>query len=404
MSINDIFNIAVQKAAKNLGLDYSFEKFKRSLDACFAESWEQEQSYIHDFKKNDYHYEEKHPNGYNNIFFIDNSEKINAWNEGKTYNSLLFVFNGELGTFEYRYAGYSGYSGWGRSIDNRTLRNIQTETGLSETEIEQNIKIQFEKGIAKEQQISIELFKQEVLFDKIYSPFASKFAYNESIKYIDGIPFLIKNFLLKDGKHEELNRLETEEKLRFQEFIGEKKNEGRSKFKGIPFHTWYDFSLSQYDKIEPVKILKHLKDYLRKENLNELLDVVVNFGKRHESQQARGHSYHTNYQYVDGYKVFENQKLYEFTKKSDCKSINVGYLDIFLLSKKYFVKLSIGAEGVIQRVHQIWKRDVKKIDIYQSVMVEIYFHGYYDPEILVLESYDKALELQRKLMDLRERY
>lgn len=167
--------------------------------------------------------------------------------------------------------------------------------------------------------------------------------------------------------------------------------------------------LEQYSKTAPVKILERLQDYLKKENLNDLVEVIFNFGKRNKDSQLRGmsNSYvssNAQYQFVDGYTVFENEKTYTFTKKSDCKGIEADYLDAFILSRKYFIKLSIGEEGVIQRVHQIWKRDVKKIDIYQSVMVEIYFHGYYDPEILVLESYEKALDLQRKLIDLREKY
>jgi len=64
--------------------------------------------------------------------------------------------------------------------------------------------------------------------------------------------------------------------------------------------------------------------------------------------------------------------------------------------------LSIGEKGVIDRIQQIIQRDIKKLNIFENNMVEVFFHGHYDPETIVLSDYKSALKLQQYLTELRD--
>lgn len=104
----------------------------------------------------------------------------------------------------------------------------------------------------------------------------------------------------------------------------------------------------------------------------------------------------------DTFHIFNKAEKYSFVKKADCKAIKETFADLFILTNKYFVKLSLGSKGVIDRTEHIIQRDVKKLSIVENNKLEVYFHGHFDPETIVLDDYKSALQAQRHLTELRQ--
>ena len=149
---------------------------------------------------------------------------------------------------------------------------------------------------------------------------------------------------------------------------------------------------------EYADILSNSIKYLKAENIDLRDKIFVNVGNRDFFYAGSG-SYHPKL--VDRFNVINNKIQYKYCKSADCKGIETKYVDVFIISNKYFVKLSINNKGIIDRVEHIIKRDVKKLNIVGDNMLEIYFHGLFDPEVIVLDSYDEALKLQRHITQLR---
>lgn len=147
-------------------------------------------------------------------------------------------------------------------------------------------------------------------------------------------------------------------------------------------------------------ILANAPDFLKHENIGATDKVVINVGYRSFGYEGQ-YSHHPKL--INKIDVINKEKRYHFVKKSDCKEIEDTFADIFIVNSKYFIKLSLGEKGMIDRTENIISRDIKKLNIAQGNLLEIYFHGHYDPETIVLDDYSEALNLQRHITELREK-
>lgn len=139
---------------------------------------------------------------------------------------------------------------------------------------------------------------------------------------------------------------------------------------------------------------------LKHEKITNSDKVIINVGYRSFDYEGKG-SYHPKL--YDIIEIKNNGKSHRFTKKGDCKGIKVTIADIFIITNKHFIKLSISAEGVLDGTKNIIARDIKKLNISLGNLLEIYFHGHYDPETIVLNDYSEAHNLLAHLTDLRDR-
>ncbi len=153
------------------------------------------------------------------------------------------------------------------------------------------------------------------------------------------------------------------------------------------------------EQVEDLKtLLKSAPQFLEPESISEKDLVFINVGYRGFDYEGKG-SFHPKL--YDTYEVINKGAPYHFWKKADCKGIEAAFIDIFIISSLHFVKLSLGASGVLDRT-DIIHRDIKKLNIVNNNLLEIFFHGFYDPEIIVLDDYKSALDLQRHLTNLRQ--
>ncbi len=77
------------------------------------------------------------------------------------------------------------------------------------------------------------------------------------------------------------------------------------------------------------------------------------------------------------------------------------YIDVFIITQKYFIRLFINTDNAFDRTEHIIQRDIKKISI-SDTEVDVHFHGLHDPLRIIVDDYKVALDLQRHLTSLRE--
>ncbi|MEI6767147.1 MAG: hypothetical protein WCM76_16070 [Bacteroidota bacterium] len=75
---------------------------------------------------------------------------------------------------------------------------------------------------------------------------------------------------------------------------------------------------------------------------------------------------------------------------------------IYIISSKYIVCLTFGKDGLANRTEHIIKRDIKKLELERDLDLYIHYHGLHDPQKIVLENYEEAIDLQRFLTQNRE--
>lgn len=159
-------------------------------------------------------------------------------------------------------------------------------------------------------------------------------------------------------------------------------------------------ALADYNSKQSVveSIVKHLPKYFDAEDIDERDTVIINVGFRDNYYEGKA-SYHPKL--INTFKVLNNEIEYSYIHKADTKEVKSYYSDIFIISNRYFIKLSIGEAGLIDRTEHLL-RDIKKVNLAADEVVEIFFHGLFDAASIVLDSYADALNLQRKLTNLRE--
>ena len=153
-------------------------------------------------------------------------------------------------------------------------------------------------------------------------------------------------------------------------------------------------------KTETLKaILYKAPEYVSAENIIDSDITFVNVGNR---SWERENPNNNNSRANDTFFVYNNNKKYSFVRKADCKQIVKTYADLFIFTSKYFIKLSLGSDGLIDRREHIIQKDIKNLNIVDNNLLEIYFHGHFDPETIVLDDSKSTMQLQRHLTDLRQ--
>jgi hypothetical protein len=77
-------------------------------------------------------------------------------------------------------------------------------------------------------------------------------------------------------------------------------------------------------------------------------------------------------------------------------------LVLYLISNKRIIKLILSPDNLISSVEHIIQKDLKKIEIKNDLNLYFHYHGLHDPDLLVMDSYQEAVDLRRKITDLRE--
>jgi len=170
----------------------------------------------------------------------------------------------------------------------------------------------------------------------------------------------------------------------------------------ITYDSYFNIHFNKYWS-EKAKILEDIllnaPQFISAESISEDDFVFVNVGYRDWIWENKGgYSEKIN----NTFTVINNNQRSLYIKKADCKKSRETYTDIYIISRKYFIKLSLGSKGVIDRTEHIIQRDIKKINIAENIMLEVFFHGHFDPETIILDDYKTALNLQRHLTELRQ--
>ncbi len=169
-----------------------------------------------------------------------------------------------------------------------------------------------------------------------------------------------------------------------------------------PFDKDFEHHFHSYwqEKLFVLKdILNNAPEFVNAETISDKDLAFINVGYRWTYYEGAG-SYHPKLQ--NAFQIINENISFKYYKKADCKDINATFADIFIFTTKYFIKLSLGANGVLDRTEHIIQRDIKKLNIVDNNKLEIYFHGHFDPEIIVLDNYKSALQIQRHLTELRQ--
>jgi len=154
----------------------------------------------------------------------------------------------------------------------------------------------------------------------------------------------------------------------------------------LPLGLYYLFSISESGQENQIAdrgyiwdIIQNAEKYLKSENLSEVIKYYVNI---------------TNNPTRSFLKIYNSEKSF-----SDLKEFR---LIIFLLSNRRIIKLVVDDKQLISSKENIIQKDLKKIEIEQDVNLFFHYHGLHDPDLLVMDDYQSAADLRRKISELRE--
>ena len=78
-------------------------------------------------------------------------------------------------------------------------------------------------------------------------------------------------------------------------------------------------------------------------------------------------------------------------------------LSIYLISETRIVNLVIANNALKRSTEHNIQKDIKKVEIEDELKVGIHYHGLHNPEYIIVENYDEAVYLRKKLNLLREK-
>lgn len=159
----------------------------------------------------------------------------------------------------------------------------------------------------------------------------------------------------------------------------------------------------------PAKIVEQFNDYYLTKPYNKLLDIaesylndlglsgfetfVVNVGNRNYYSGRAGWVTHE-------YDVINNNKRYQYSSNTkDEPGIKGEFINIFILQKKYLIKVSISQIQSEQTKFLIWK-DCEKLTVKNEVEVHIAKH--HGNETIIFDTRKDALNFQSKILEAKE--
>jgi hypothetical protein len=144
-----------------------------------------------------------------------------------------------------------------------------------------------------------------------------------------------------------------------------------------------------------LKIINNAEIYLRSEELSKFRKYFINIFS-HDS-------FH-NWRTFDQEKSLKGvePKFYRMTPNDDEYSHSKIILIIYLISEKRIIKLSLNDEKLITSEEHIIQKDLKKVEINNNREVYFHYHGLHVPDILVMDSYEAAVNLRKEISELRE--
>jgi len=75
---------------------------------------------------------------------------------------------------------------------------------------------------------------------------------------------------------------------------------------------------------------------------------------------------------------------------------------IYLITSERIITTYINKEKVILSTEHIIKKDLKKVEIADETKVQFHYHGLHQPDVLLLDSYELAIEVRKEITELRE--
>lgn len=167
-----------------------------------------------------------------------------------------------------------------------------------------------------------------------------------------------------------------------------------------------DFQLISHS---PKKIIEQFNDHYLAQRYNRLLDsaesylndlglsgfetFVVNVGNRSYNEGRAGWVTHQ-------YDVINDNKRYQYSLNTkDELGIRDEFINIFILQKKYLIKVSISQSQTEQTKFLIWK-DCEKLTVKNEVEVHIAKH--HGNETIIFDTRKDALNFQSKILEAKE--
>ena len=82
------------------------------------------------------------------------------------------------------------------------------------------------------------------------------------------------------------------------------------------------------------------------------------------------------------------------------------FLSIFLITEKRILSIASG-EDFIRFSDYLIQKDIKKVEIVnehyeKQIEILLHYHGFHDPEKIVLDNYPTAVNLRKQISELRE--
>jgi hypothetical protein len=156
-----------------------------------------------------------------------------------------------------------------------------------------------------------------------------------------------------------------------------------SKYEDSPIVFYYLFSQREKEFRSGHRVIwdliQNAEKYIKSENLSEIKCYFINFQDNSHRITKR---------------ICNTENSLTFSGEFD--------LIIYLISDKRIIKLVIDDKKLISSKENIVQKDLKKIEIGSDVCVFFHYHGLHDPDLLVMDDYESAVDLRRKISDLRE--
>jgi len=154
----------------------------------------------------------------------------------------------------------------------------------------------------------------------------------------------------------------------------------------LPLGLYYLFSLSESGNENQIAdrgyiwdIIQNAEKYLKSENLNDVIQYFINISDKPSRYSGR---------------VYNTEKSYRYSK--DFRLI------IYLLSERRIIQLVIDDKQLISSKENIIQKDLKKIEIINDVNLYFHYHGWHDPDLLIMDDNKSATDLRRKISELRD--
>jgi hypothetical protein len=151
--------------------------------------------------------------------------------------------------------------------------------------------------------------------------------------------------------------------------------------------------LAQYNVM--YKLIATFEKYQAKQNQPIFATHIFNMGVVTSKYNDRIHKYR------NFYTVFQNNKAYKYTHESGTKELQGFFLTSYTITNAIVNVMVTDTEKVIRNTTLNINKDVQRVEVIDELEVHIFMHKHFDAEIIIMNSYEEALQLQEQINNAR---